>query len=436
MAHRDSVHPLSAAGSARLARRPFLRVAGALAASAMLPSGAGSAVSAQGMAQAQAGGAYRTGLTSWRSADQAFDGWRLDGASLAADGSLTLDPFTARIEDDPYGMGGYQGRNFYSGGTYLVGEATSPAMAGDFVFTDAIPSWNADVPPGAWVEIRLRVRALNPERWTRWYSLGVWAPDASTVERHSVDRQSDADADVATDTLVLADPAAGADQLQLQMRLFSADGASLPVLRSAAVATSTTPVGGSGGPGDPARWGRVLGVAECSQMVYPDGGEVWCSPTSTSMVLAYWGRGTGSCEPTVRAAVAGTYDWLYRGNGNWPFNTAYAASQGPGLEAYVARFASLAQAEEWIAAGVPVIVSYAWGLGELANAPLASAGGHIGVLVGFDDAGNPVVNDPAAPSDGTVRRVYRRDQFEHLWRLHSGGTVYLVYPTVSSVPRL
>lgn len=72
----------------------------------------------------------------------------------------------------------------------------------------------------------------------------------------------------------------------------------------------------------------AIAVPEFSQMVYPDGGPVWCSPTSVSMVLAYWLRETGPCEPRVRAAVAGVYDWLYDGHGNWPFNTAYASSRG------------------------------------------------------------------------------------------------------------
>ena len=44
--------------------------------------------------------------------------------------------------------------------------------------------------------------------------------------------------------------------------------------------------------------------------------------------------------------VRGTYDYVYRGNDNWPFNTAYAASYG--LTASVNRFSSLGQAELWI----------------------------------------------------------------------------------------
>lgn len=48
------------------------------------------------------------------------------------------------------------------------------------------------------------------------------------------------------------------------------------------------------------------------------------------------------------------------------------------------------------------------------------------VLVGFDKAGNPVLNDPAAPSNDTVRRTYPRAAFEKLWLTHSGGLSYVI----------
>jgi hypothetical protein len=170
-------------------------------------------------------------------------------------------------------------------------------------------------------------------------------------------------------------------------------------------------------------------------MVYPDGGEVWCSPTSTTMVLRYWaGDTSGVCEPYVRASVSGVYDWYYGGHGNWPFNTAYAASQG--LQAHVARFTSFAQLEPWISAGVPAILSVAWGRGELTGAPISSTAGHLIVLVGFDAAGNPVVNDPAGPSNTTVRRTYYRSELEPLWLSASAGTAYLIYPQGWTVPSL
>jgi hypothetical protein len=383
--------------------------------------------------RAEVGGDHRTDFVRWRAADHRFGGWQLEGVGLDPDGGLRLDPETARPESDPYPPGGYRGRDYYNGDSFLLGEAVSPPISVGFSFAEAIASWNADTPPGTWLETRLRAR-LGGERWTGWYSLGVWAAHDATVVRHSVDRQADADADVATDTLVLADRAAGADAFQLQLRLFSADGAAVPGVAGAAVALSTPPAWTGAPAGGPERWGRVLGVPTCSQMVYPDGGEVWCSPTSVAMVLAYWGVGASACEPGVRAVVAGVYDWVYRGHGNWPFNTAYAATHG--MEGYVARFTSLAQAEEWIAADVPVVISFAWKPGELANAPLASAGGHISVLVGFDGAGNPVVNDTAGPSDRAVQRTYRRGQLEALWLGHSGGTVYLIHPPGWPVPPL
>jgi hypothetical protein len=278
------------------------------------------------------------------------------------------------------------------------------------------------------VSVRAR---LAGGRLTRWYSAGVWAADSTTVARHSVKDQGDGDADMATDTLVITD-GKPAEALQVKVRLMTARPDAVPSLRLAAVAVSTTPPKSTpagtapppAAPGDPARWGKILDVPACTQS-YPDGGEGWCSPTSTSMIVGYWAHDAGPCEPRVRAAVDGVYDWVYDGHGNWPFNTAYAAARG--LEASVVRFRSLADAEPWIAAGVPVGLSYAWKPGMLTGAPVRSSDGHLGVLVGFDRNGDPVVNDPAGTGDA-VRRTYRRAELENVWVGHSGGTAYLAYP--------
>jgi hypothetical protein len=315
-----------------------------------------------------------------------------------------------------------------------------------------------EAPSGTWIETR--IRAQTGGRWTAWYSLGVWAPDDTTITRHSWDSQTDADGQVDVDTLVLDERAGQADALQVKLRLFSSVGTQSPVVRSVSVAVSTSPVkGGQPSPGDPALWGKTLSVPECSQMVYADGGEVWCSPTSTSMVLKYWTQDNAPCEPSVRATVRSVFDWLYDGHGNWPFNTAYAATQKwrrqsathsarawqhdaqrrpntQRLTAYVARFTNLAQAEEWIAAGVPIIVSIAWDPQALTGAPFPFSYGHLMVLVGFDVYGNPIVNDPGAPSDSVVQRTYLRQQFEPLWLGHTGGTAYLIHPPRWHIPDL
>jgi len=206
------------------------------------------------------------------------------------------------------------------------------------------------------------------------------------------------------------------------------DGIATPSVQNLSLAYSTSAPKKAGvvSTGNPLLWKPALAVPECSQMVYPDGGNVWCSPTSTSMVVSYWQGYTGACEPSVRAAVEGVYDWIYDGHGNWPFNTAYAATKG--YEAYVARFTSLEQVEPWVAAGVPVVFSYAWGKNDLTGAAVASSDGHLSVIVGFDNNGNPIVNDPAAALDEEVQRTYLRAELEALWLTNSGGTVYLIYP--------
>ncbi|MCA1645364.1 MAG: C39 family peptidase, partial [Chloroflexi bacterium] len=134
-------------------------------------------------------------------------------------------------------------------------------------------------------------------------------------------------------------------------------------------------------------------------------------------------------------AARSTYDAAYRGTGNWPFNTAYAARFG--LNAFVTQLRSLAEVERFVRAGIPVVASIASGPGEL-NGFLFSGGtnGHLVVIVGFDATGQPIVNDPAAWTNSAVRRIYDRGQFEHVWLRGSAGTVYIIHPPQIALPAL
>ena len=385
------------------------------------------------------GGAYQTGFVRWRAADSGFGGWTLDGVQRT-NNTLQLDAATAKAGTDPYPAGSYNSGNYYNGGSFMVGEAVSPEMSTSFSFTEAIASWYAATPPGTWVEIQFR--ANYGSHWSKWYILGIWAADYSTIHRHSVRSQGDTDGFVAVDTFVSTNKKETANAFQLKIRLFSEDGIATPTVRNASLAYSTSaPKSASASPGNPALWNHLLTVPQCSQMVYPDGGEVWCSPTSTSMVLGYWNTDPGtSCQDREIPTVQGVFDWIYNGHGNWPFNTAYAATKSQNgtvpLEGYVARFTSLAKAEEYINAGVPVIMSIAWNKGDLTGSSVASTNGHLLVLVGFDPDGNPIVNDPAFPNDGQVQATYLRSEFEPLWLQASGGTVYLIYPEEWPAPPL
>ncbi len=351
-------------------------------------------------------------LLRWRARDNDFVRWELHNLAVGEDGTVR---FVASPPECASGV--------------FCGEAISPEVAG-LSFEEAIASWNIETPTGSWVDVLLRVRV--GETWSEWFTMGIWtASSDGPIQRQSVSGQSDAVARVAVDTLILHDGVNPANALQLKLRLLSNQAGVSPQLRAVGVALSPhPPAAPTLSAGNPALWGSALAVPPCSQMVYPDGGEVWCSPTSVAMVLGYWteqaGGVAGPCEPRVRAAVAGVYDFVYDGHGNWPFNVAYAATQG--LEGYVLRLSGLDEAEPWLRRGVPLVVSYGWGVGELDGAPLPSSNGHLAVLVGFTAQGDPMIHDPAAPSDSQVPRSYRRDQWEALWLEHSGGTVYVIAP--------
>jgi hypothetical protein len=370
-------------------------------------------ISSLGWGAVVAGAADSSPNELWRQGgERGFDGWQLDGVQVV-DGRLALNPTNP------------------DGSTELRGSAIGPERETIAPFTELIPSWNAETPEGTRLEIRLRARVDG--RWTTWYRLGVWSSGNTPVGRHSVTGQDDADARVLTDTLRLRVPG---QAYQLAVDLVSSSVDRMPSVSLAAVVASRAPAGPPVSADEPRAWGTVLEVPERSQMIYPDGGEVWCSPTSTSMVMAYWAGqlGAPALDHPVPDVARGTWDPVYRGNGNWPFNTAYAARGG--LLGYVSRFSSLDQVERWIEAGVPVVASLAWGPGQLANAPVASTSGHLLVIVGFTDRGDVVVNDPAGdPRQGeSVRRTYARDQFQARWQAGSGGAVFLIHPAHHAPP--
>src|SRR5207247_1619040 len=175
---------------------------------------------------------------------------------------------------------------------------------------------------------------------------------------------------------------------------------------------------------------------------YDGGGEAWCSPTSTEMVVEYWNKRPTSSElswvgphadPQVDYAARFTYDAAYGGTGNWPFNTAYASRFG--LSARVLQLGSLNDAERFILAGVPLVASISHARGALPGF-LNNDGtnGHLLVIIGFTASGDVSANEPAATSDATVRRIYGREAFERAWIGGSGGVVYFIATPNTFVP--
>jgi Peptidase_C39 like family len=323
-----------------------------------------------------------------------------------------------------------------AGKRYEAGTWTSPWATPGFDATALIPTWEATTPGRSLV--RVEVRAMSADGSTgSWDTMADWSRTGRPVARTSYSGQADDIGRVSVDTWYAASSIAA---WQVRVTLLRPRGSSLAVSleRVGAVASldaaSPRPTSAPG-----SSVGTVLDVPMLSQMVhsghYPQwggGGEAWCSATSTAMVLGYYGIAptpTGISPGHVDAVVDHTakmvYDHGYRGTGNWAFNTAYAATLVAG-DSYVTRMSGLREAEDHIAAGVPLIVSVAFGRNQLTGAPISASNGHLLVVVGFEPDGDVVVNDPAAPTDAEVRRVYDRAQFERIWIAASGGTAYVI----------
>lgn len=306
-----------------------------------------------------------------------------------------------------------QGDRFAESGTFTSAPInTAP-------FKDLILSWNADTPAGTTVTIEGQIQADG--EWSEWFSWGTWG---TGVESKSVRNQKGKFAVMAIDTLKSIKEATA---LRYRLTLRSTNPHATPSVRLVA-ATIRNRQGQQIAkvyPKDeaaPAMAGfeRDLHVPMYSQMVRdPKIASSICSPTSVTMVLGYYG-----IEKTPEEVASGVRDHEAEIFGNWPFNTAYAASYG--LTAYVDFFNSLDDVKREIAKGHPVIASIKFGAGQLKNAPIDSTDGHLVVIRGFthkDGKEYVIVNDPAAPNDATVRREYLADEFERAWN----KVVYVIY---------
>lgn len=352
---------------------------------------------------------------------------------LAARGALTLDRPVGRMTHD--------------GASWSWARWTSAWVRPGHGFTELVPTWDAVTPAGTWVQVQARVRSTTGQV-SRFKVMASWSTRDADFRRSSGGTQRDAVAWANTDTLV-ANPGVALEGYQLRVLTVRSPGSTAtPTVRSLqAVASrpsaSVMPTSRRLLPA------RTLAVPAYSQMThrgqypqYGGGGQAWCSPTSLSMVLGYYDALPSPAnyswvdpryaDPWVDHVARVVYDYGYRGAGNWAFNTAYAANLTD--DAFVTRLGSLREAERFIAAGIPLIASITFSRGELSGAPIGATAGHLVVIAGFTRRGNVVVNDPAAPANSSVRRVYDRGEFERAWQGRSSGTVYVVRDTAHPLP--
>jgi hypothetical protein len=325
----------------------------------------------------------------------------------------------------------------------------SPVFSPSFAFTELVASWNADTTATSLVAVDMQA-SPDGSYWTKWYVMGEWTYDDTAFHRTSVGGQGDKDGYIAIDTFVAGKVSMTSYRLRVTLTRASAKDAT-PTLRALGAMSSAVPAKFAV-PSARAYTGAATlptAVPQFSQEIhagqfpeYDGGGEAWCSPTSTAMVLGYWGQSpsaadmayipAGYTDPQVDYAARYTFDYHYNGTGNWPFNAAYAARFG--MDAFVTRLRSLDEAEAFIRGGIPLVASIAVDPHKLDGFLFKSSSGHLLVIIGITADGNVMANDPASTSDATVPHVYDRAQFEDAWLNHSGGIVYVIHPAGGSLP--
>ena len=167
----------------------------------------------------------------------------------------------------------------------------------------------------------------------------------------SVKDQQDADGDVLTDTLALK---VRCDRTRIRLRFSGAQELREPPVKFLGLCFADTSWTPPTLPPNRAAWGKSIAVPERTQLDFQEGEQSWCSPTSTSMVLAWWAGQLPrpELERAVPEVAHEVRDPNWPGTGNWPFNTAYAGSFS-GLRACVTRFSDVSELEDWIARGIP-----------------------------------------------------------------------------------
>ncbi|MEU6552741.1 peptidase C39 family protein [Streptomyces sp. NPDC046915] len=438
------------------AEQPSRRTVLAAAVAAAVISGAGPAAAAAGD-DAEDSGHTPGGHTPDRPVDYhawtSYSDWR----GGTANGTRAVPgPRPGLVIGTPAGSTDYTDPHTGTTAAWEYATWTSPVHRLSVPATETIASWNAHTPAGTWLQVELQ-GTYSDGTDTPWYVMGRWAAGDQDIKRTSVDDQTDGKSTIWTDTFAIDDATTGLRLVSYRLRLtlYRKPGTELtPVVRRIGAMGSDIPDRFTV-PASTPGLARELIVPRYSQEIhtgqypeYDNGGEAWCSPTSSQMIIEYWGGrltpeqlswvDPSYADPQVCHAARSTYDYQYAGCGNWPFNAAYAATFR-GLQGVVTRLGSLTDLETLIAAGIPAITSQSFLKTELTGAGYGTSG-HLMTVIGFTAEGDVIANDPASPGDAAVRRVYLRREFENIWlrtkRYNAsgkvvsgtGGVCYLYFP--------
>jgi len=310
--------------------------------------------------------------------------------------------------------------NFTSRGDELISEIIGPKDKWD----ELVISWNVGIAGKCAVEVKAEL-VVSPERVLA-QRIATWRVGTNRFSAQNEQTLGEF-GKLDCDTVKLAEP--GTAGVRVILKFF--DGARAEHLKFLGLSFRNSTVKPEVLEANRRARGKVVEVRTRSQLDYPEGAKIWCSPTSTSMILDYWSQQLNRSEMslTVPEVARLVHDVVYKGTGNWTFNTAFAGCF-PRMRGYVTRLTDVSELEDWIEAGIPVATSVSY---NRLKGRGTNGSGHLIVCVGFNEAGDIVVNDPGTQLSN-VRRTFSRDLFRQAWA-DSGNTVYIIYPEGAKIPK-
>ncbi|MEM6313282.1 MAG: C39 family peptidase, partial [Planctomycetota bacterium] len=306
---------------------------------------------------------------------------------IVEDELIRADLSDGVAEDVAVVDGGLVLRESSSSGFPRRGRWISAVMPVD-AFTELLPSWNADCPPGTGVRFSARTMDGYTRRWSPWLDYGYWGKVPPPVFGESFDGGA-----VAVDILELDRPAV-AVQVRVDFFGYALDKTDpkLDQLKLAVRRGTDLP------PTDRPTPAVDLPVPFIPQRTAGDriGGEI-CSPTSTTMVAAFHGASDTTAPTLVENAMA-IYDTEHGIFGNW--NRAVQRAAELGLAGHLERFSTWPQVEAHLRAGRPIIASINFASGQAPSFVMDATAGHLIVVRGIDADGHLLVNDAASADHG------------------------------------
>ncbi len=319
----------------------------------------------------------------------------IDSTETWSDG--TLHNANVFRDDPPRVVMGYFEKKFPKVGTWV-----GPEVKTEMPFTEMIASFNVNTPgkTGAVLDIRVKVDG----EWSPWLYFQSWGKTLTPPTRPVEFSAGKMD----IDTLVLNKPAKEY-QARVTLQSFEFHPEVRPFIRRLAIVYSgdvTDPEERARLRDDqlerlhepatmPTSWARDLAVPFRGQGDYKNPRPLWsliCSPTSTSMVLQYFGANFTTQE-NAEAIFDPNYDMF----GNW--GRAVSRAGELGFDAWLERFRNWDQVKRRIAEGTPVIASIRFKKGEVQGFLYKDTDGHLIVIRGMTPEGDLIVNDPAAAGE-------------------------------------